>query len=102
MNLQQIKFVCAVVENGFSVSEAAVACYTAQPVVSKHIKTLEDELGLQIFQRRGKRFLGLTQAGEEAYVIAKRLNGDATSLKALGSDMTNDKEGVLTIGVAAE
>ena len=37
MNLQQIKFVCAVVENGFSVSDAAVACYTAQPVVSKHI-----------------------------------------------------------------
>jgi LysR family transcriptional regulator, cys regulon transcriptional activator len=84
MNLQQIKFICAVVENGFSVSDAAVACYTAQPVVSKHIKTLEDELGL-------------TQAGEEAYAIAKRLNGDATSLKALASDMTNAKEGVLTI-----
>ena len=97
MNLQQIKFICAVVENGFSVSDAAVACYTAQPVVSKHIKTLEDELGLKIFERRGKRFLGLTQAGEQAYAIAKRLNGDATSLKALASDMTNAKEGVLTI-----
>ena len=97
MNLQQIKFVCAVVESGFSVSEAAVACYTAQPVVSKHIKTLEDELGLKIFERRGKRFTGLTQAGEEAYAIAKRLNGDASSLKALASDMSNAKEGVLTI-----
>ena len=93
MNLQQIKFVCAVVESGFSVSEAAVACYTAQPVVSKHIKTLEDELGLKIFERRGKRFTGLTQAGEEAYAIAKRLNGDASSLKALASDMSNAKGG---------
>ncbi len=97
MNFQQVKFVCAVVENGFSVSDAAVACYTAQPVVSKHIKTLEDELGLQIFERRGKRFMGLTAAGEQAYSIAKRLNGDASSLKALASDMTNAKEGVLTI-----
>ena len=97
MNFQQVKFVCAVVENGFSVSDAAVACYTAQPVVSKHIKTLEDELGLQIFERRGKRFMGLTQAGEQAYAIAKRLNGDASSLKALASDMTNAREGVLTI-----
>jgi LysR family transcriptional regulator, cys regulon transcriptional activator len=97
MNLQQIKYVCAVVESNFSVSAAANACFTAQPVVSKHIKTLEGELGVQIFERKGKRFVGLTRAGEEAYAIAKRLNGDALSLKALASDMTHAKEGVLTI-----
>jgi LysR family transcriptional regulator, cys regulon transcriptional activator len=97
MNLQQIKYVCAVVENNFSVSDAAIACFTAQPVVSKHIKTLEGELGVQIFERKGKRFTGLTRAGDEAYAIAKRLHGDALSLKALASDMTNAKEGVLTI-----
>ncbi len=97
MNLQQIKYVCAVVESNFSVSVAANTCFTAQPVVSKHIKALEGELGVQIFERKGKRFVGLTRAGEEAYAIAKRLNGDALSLKALASDMTHAKEGVLTI-----
>ncbi len=97
MNLQQIKYVCAVVESNFSVSAAANACFTAQPVVSKHIKALEGELGVEIFERKGKRFVGLTRAGEEAYAIAKRLNGDALSLKALASDMTHAKEGVLTI-----
>ncbi|TAG78651.1 MAG: CysB family HTH-type transcriptional regulator [Burkholderiales bacterium] len=97
MNLLQIKYLCAIVDNGYSVSEAAVASYTAQPVVSKHIKALEGELGVQIFERRGKRLTGLTRAGEEAYAIAKRLNADAQSLKALASDMTNAKAGVLTI-----
>ncbi len=97
MNLQQIKFLCAVVDSGFSVSIAANAQFTTQPVVSKHIKALEGELGLQIFERRGKRFVGLTRAGEEAYAIAKRLNGDASSLKSLASDLTHAKEGVLTI-----
>jgi LysR family transcriptional regulator, cys regulon transcriptional activator len=97
MNLLQIKYLCAIVDNGFSVSDAATAMYTAQPVVSKHIKALEGELGVEIFERRGKRLTGLTRAGEEAYAIAKRLNADAQSLKALASDMTNAKEGVLTI-----
>jgi LysR family transcriptional regulator, cys regulon transcriptional activator len=97
MNLQQIKFLCAVVESGFSVSDAANAQFTTQPVVSKHIKALEGELGLEIFERRGKRFVGLTRAGEEAFAIAKRLNGDALSLKSLASDLTHAKEGVLTI-----
>jgi LysR family transcriptional regulator, cys regulon transcriptional activator len=97
MNLQQIKYLCAVVDSGFSVSDAAIACYTAQPVVSKHIKQLEAGVGVQIFERRGKRLTGLTRAGEEAYAIAKRLHADAQSLKALASDMSNAKEGVLTI-----
>ncbi|TAG46354.1 MAG: CysB family HTH-type transcriptional regulator [Betaproteobacteria bacterium] len=97
MNLQQIKFLCAVVDSGFSVSDAANAQFTTQPVVSKHIKALEGELGLEIFERRGKRFVGLTRAGEEAFAIAKRLNGDALSLKSLASDITHAKEGVLTI-----
>ncbi len=97
MNLQHIRLFCAVVDNGFSVSEAAAAAYTAQPVVSKHIKALEDELGLALFERRGKRFIGLTPAGQEAYAIARRVQADAISLKSLASDLANAKAGVLTI-----
>ena len=97
VNLQHIKLFCAVVEHGFSVSEAGAATFTAQPVVSKHIKALEDEIGLALFERRGKRFIGLTPAGEEAYAIARRVNADAISLKALASEFANAREGVLTI-----
>ncbi|MCS6996967.1 MAG: CysB family HTH-type transcriptional regulator [Casimicrobiaceae bacterium] len=97
MNLQSIKLFCAVVEHGFSVSAAAKAQHTTQPVVSKHIRALEGELGLPLFERRGKRFVGLTPAGREAFAIARRVHADTLSLKALASELANARSGVLTI-----
>ena len=48
MNLQQLKYLCAVVDHGLNVSEAAVALYTSQPGISKQVRQLEDELGLRV------------------------------------------------------
>jgi LysR family cys regulon transcriptional activator len=64
LNLQQLRYLCAVVDNGLNVSDAAEALYTSQPGISKQIRQLEDELGLTVFVRQGKRLTSLTPAGE--------------------------------------
>ena len=53
MNLQQLKYLCAIVDHGLNVSDAALALYTSQPGISKQIRQLEDELGLRVFVRQG-------------------------------------------------
>lgn len=60
MKLQQLRFVREVVRSGFNVSAAAETLHTAQPGVSSQIQLLEQELGVQIFERKGKRLTGLT------------------------------------------
>ena len=60
MNLQQLKYLVAVVDHGLNVSDAAEALYTSQPGISKQIRQLEDELGLKVFVRQGKRLTSLT------------------------------------------
>jgi DNA-binding transcriptional LysR family regulator len=64
MNFQQLRILLATVQNNFNLTEVANALYTAQSGVSKHIKDLEDELGVEIFVRRGKRLIGLTEPGQ--------------------------------------
>ncbi|HEY3583275.1 MAG TPA: LysR family transcriptional regulator, partial [Casimicrobiaceae bacterium] len=64
MNLQQLRYLCGIVDHGLNVSDAAEALYTSQPGVSKQIRQLEDELGLRVFVRQGKRLASLTPAGE--------------------------------------
>ncbi|MDQ2917989.1 MAG: LysR family transcriptional regulator, partial [Pseudomonadota bacterium] len=54
MNLQQLKYLCAIVDNGLNVSDAAEVLYTSQPGISKQVRQLEDELGLLVFVRQGK------------------------------------------------
>jgi LysR family cys regulon transcriptional activator len=66
MNLQQLRIVREAVQQNFNLTEVAAALFTSQSGVSKHIKDLEDELGVELFQRRGKRLLGLTEPGQLA------------------------------------
>src|SRR6185369_15929536 len=63
VNLQQLKYLCAVVDHGLNVSDAAEALFTSQPGISKQIRQLEDELGVPIFIRQGKRLAALTAGG---------------------------------------
>ena len=86
MNLQQIKYLCAVVDHGLNVSVAAEALFTSQPGISKQVRQLEDELGLSIFVRQGKRLASLTPAG----VIATRFSSALISFGTptiTGSDL---------------
>src|SRR5574344_833635 len=97
MNLQQLRYIVEVVRAGLNVSEAAEALFTSQPGVSKQIRQLEDELGVEIFVRHGKRLTGITEPGHKVVAIAERMLGEIDSLKKVGAEFRNETEGALNI-----
>lgn len=97
MNLQQLKYVCAVADHGLNVSDAAEALYTSQPGISKQVRRLEDELGLQVFVRQGKRLTELTPAGEVVIATARRALHEISNLKRVADEFKREDEGVLAI-----
>jgi LysR family cys regulon transcriptional activator len=97
VNLQQLKYLAAVVDNGLNVSDAAEALYTSQPGISKQIRQLEDELGLRIFVRQGKRLASLTPAGEVVLATARRALREIANLKRVADEFRREDAGVLGI-----
>ena len=97
MNFQQLRIVRETVRQNYNLTEVANALFTSQPGVSKHIKDLEDELGVELFIRRGKRLLGLTEPGKELVVIVERMLLDARNIKKLADQFTQRDQGQLTI-----
>ena len=97
MKLQQLRYLREVVRRGLNVSEAAEALYTSQPGISKQIRMLEDELGVQILVRHGKRVVDLTEPGRIIVEIADRMLKDAENLRAVGQEFGNADTGALTI-----
>ena len=73
MNFQQLRSVREAVRRGFNLTEVANALHTSQPGVSRQIRELEEELGVDIFVRAGKRLTGLTPPGEVVLPIVERL-----------------------------
>ena len=97
MKLQQLRFMREVVRAKFNVSAAAIVLHTAQPGVSNQIQLLEQELGVQIFQRRGKRLVGLTKPGQVIVNFAERMLREAENIKRVGVEFSNDASGTLSI-----
>lgn len=97
MNFQQLRIIRETVRQNFNLTEASAALYTSQSGVSKHIKDLEDELGVQLFVRKGKRLLGLTEPGQSLLSIVERMLVDAENIKRLAEDFNKVDEGTLTI-----
>lgn len=97
MNFQQLRIIRETVRQNFNLTEASAALYTSQSGVSKHIKDLEDELGVQLFIRKGKRLLGLTEPGQALLSIVERMLVDADNIKRLADDFNKVDEGTLTI-----
>ncbi len=97
MNLQQLRYVFEIVRHKLNISDAADALYTSQPGVSKQIKLFEEELGVEIFIRNGKRLAGLTPPGEEILRIAERVLRDIDNLSQVGAEFHNEAQGSLTI-----
>ena len=85
MNIQQLRAVCEVARNGANVSLAARSLRRSQPAVTKQIRQLEDELGLEVFERTGNRLIGLTPPGETVVTLAKGIVSDVDNLRALSS-----------------
>ncbi|MFZ5510180.1 MAG: CysB family HTH-type transcriptional regulator [Pseudomonadota bacterium] len=97
MNFQQLRIIRETVRRGFNLTEVANALFTSQSGVSKHIKDLEDELGVELFVRKGKRLLGLTEPGKELVVIVERMLLDAGNIKRLAEQYSNREEGQLAV-----
>ena len=97
MNFQQLRSVREAVRCGFNLTEVANILFTSQPGVSRQIRELEDELGVEIFVRAGKRLTGLTPPGVALLPIVERLLLDAENLRRAGQDFTEQMEGQLTV-----
>eukprot|EP01030_Chromulinospumella_sphaerica_P008981 gene8981-8790_t len=95
MNFQQLRSVREAVRCGFNLTEVAALLYTSQPGVSRQIRELEEELGVEIFVRAGKRLTGLTPPGQAVLPIVERLLQDADNLKRAGQDYSSSHEGRL-------
>jgi LysR family cys regulon transcriptional activator len=97
MKLIQLRYLTEVARRGLNVSETAEALHTSQPGVSKQIKALEEELGVQVFARHGKRLVSVTEPGKAVVAIAERILAEAQNLRRAGEEYANDKLGTLTI-----
>ena len=97
MNLQQLRYVREAVRQGLNLTEAANALYTSQPGISKQIKELEDELGVEIFVRRGKRLVDLTDPGRVVVQVIERLLGEVDNLRQVGKEFADQDSGALTV-----
>lgn len=97
MNFQQLRSVREAVRCGFNLTEVAAMLYTSQPGVSRQIRELEDELGITIFARAGKRLTGLTEPGRVLLPIVERLLQEADNLRVVGREFVDRAEGTLSI-----
>ena len=97
MNFQQLRAVREATRSGFNLTEVAGVLHTSQPGVSRQIRELEDELGIDIFVRAGKRLTRLTPPGEAVLPIVERLLLEADNLKRVGDDFNAQDSGRLSI-----
>ncbi|WP_417549776.1 CysB family HTH-type transcriptional regulator [Methylophaga sp.] len=97
MNFQQLRIIRETVRRNFNLTEVANHLFTSQSGVSKHIKDLEDELGVELYIRKGKRLTGLTEPGKEMLQIVERMLLDANNIKRLAEHYSQQDTGKLTI-----
>ncbi|MES2604253.1 MAG: LysR substrate-binding domain-containing protein, partial [Pseudomonadota bacterium] len=97
MNFQQLRIIKETVRCNFNLTEVANRLFTSQSGVSKHIKDLEDELGIELFERKGKRLLGMTAPGRELAKIVDRMLLDAQNIKNLAEQYSQQDQGNLTV-----
>jgi LysR family cys regulon transcriptional activator len=97
MNLQQLRYLNEIVRRELNISDAAAALYTSQPGISKQIKLLEQELGIEIFVRNGKRLVALTDPGKTILQIAQRILNETDNLKLVGQEFHAEDSGSLIL-----
>ncbi|WP_125718726.1 HTH-type transcriptional regulator CysB [Pseudoalteromonas rubra] len=97
MKLQQLKYIVEVLNHNLNVSATAESLYTSQPGISKQVRMLEDELGVQIFGRSGKHLTHVTSAGNEIINIAREILSKVEGIKAVANEHTLPDQGKLNI-----
>ncbi|PKO46368.1 MAG: HTH-type transcriptional regulator CysB [Betaproteobacteria bacterium HGW-Betaproteobacteria-22] len=97
MKLHQLRYLHEIVRHGLNITAAAEALYTSQPGVSKQIQLIEEELGLQIFSRNGKRLTGLTEPGRQILALAEKVMLNIENIKRVGDEYSDVDVGTFTI-----
>lgn len=97
MNFQQLRSIREAARRGYNLTEVANVLFTSQPGVSRQIRELEEELGVEIFERNGKRLTGLTEPGKGILQIIDRLLLEAENLRQASQEYAGEKHGTLTI-----
>jgi LysR family cys regulon transcriptional activator len=97
MKLQQLRYIWEVSRHGLNVSATAQSLFTSQPGISKQIRLLEDELGVEIFARSGKHLTHITPAGEPVIKKAGEILGQVNSIKQVAQEFRDEKKGQLSI-----
>jgi LysR family cys regulon transcriptional activator len=97
MKLHQLRYLHEVVRQGLNITSAAEALFTSQPGISKQIQLFEEELGLQVFQRNGKRLTGVTEPGAQILALATKVIRDIDNIKRVGEEFSDVEAGTLTI-----
>ncbi len=97
MTLQQLRYLVGIVDAGLNITAAAERLYTSQPGISKQLKLLEEELGLQLFTRKGRSLAGITPAGNEVITRARRILRETDNIRSLAGDLVGEQTGTLSI-----
>jgi len=97
VTLKQLKYLVGIVDSGLNITSAADRLYTSQPGISKQLKQLEAELGVQLFTRKGKSLAAVTPAGRDVIARARKILREVENIKSLASDLTAEQEGTLAI-----
>ena len=97
MKLQQLRYIWEVSQHGLNVSATAQSLYTSQPGISKQIRLLEDELGVEIFTRSGKHLTRVTPAGEAILAKAERILHEVENIRQAAQEHRNERRGSLSI-----
>lgn len=97
MKLQQLRYIWEVAHHDLNVSATAQSLYTSQPGISKQIRLLEDELGVEVFSRSGKHLTRITPAGEAILKTAGEILRKVDSIKQVAQEFSNERKGSLSI-----
>lgn len=97
MRLEQLRYLCAIVEHGHNISKAATALGVTQPGITRQIKLLERELNVDILLRRDGRIVGLTEPGGSILAVARRMSEDANNVRRISEEFTQEQSGRLAV-----
>jgi LysR family cys regulon transcriptional activator len=97
MKLQQLRYIWEVAHHDLNVSATAQSLYTSQPGISKQIRLLEDELGVEIFSRSGKHLTHVTPAGEAILKAAEEVLFKVKSIRQVAEEFADERKGSLSV-----
>ena len=97
MTLTQLRYFIAIADSGLNITTAAERVHATQPGVSKQLKQLEDELGFQLFSRKGKSLHAITPSGLQVLERARVITSEAANIRSIAADLRGEEAGDLVI-----